>query len=169
MRRRTPPTSAAGICRPQATPVSPLWPGGGVGVERDCAMLFCSHPGDTSLMGRPIAVTDFRWLALATSVHTGLSRVAYTTPGRFSADRKDPGPTKRGLLSPRLGFERGPAPIHELEGSEAFQWPVDEEHLQGDVGFDVGLAHERHHLAVSQLLDRLGIARGHHPLELVAH
>ena len=44
-----------------------------------------------------------------------------------------------------------------------------EEHLDREVGFDVGLAQEREYLAAGQLFDHLAVAVFHHALEAAAH
>src|SRR6202171_1368726 len=57
----------------------------------------------------------------------------------------------------------------DFDRAEAFEWSVDEEDLHRDVGLDVGLAEEREDLAAGELLDRLLVALGHDPLEVLTH
>src|SRR5215213_4412231 len=78
-----------------------------------------------------------------------------------------------GAESPRSGVFLGHLAVQfrqvEIERGGAVQWPVEEEDLQRDVWFKVGLAEERDDPPAGDALDRLAILALHQPLEVLAH
>src|SRR3954469_13175877 len=75
----------------------------------------------------------------------------------------------RGLvIQPGRRIRASPGFRH-LDGAEALERAVHEEHLHGELGLDVGVAEEGKHPAAGQLLDGALVVLGHHALEVLPH